>query len=228
VFVLNDTLLILSIAPFAISRILMLSVPVVRFRIFALRELIVLLLSNTVLACTRYEPNELRVFVLRDKLLMLSIAPFAISRTLMLSVPVVRFLIFALRELIVLLLNNTVLACTRYELTELRVFVLMDILLTLSRDALDKSMEAITSESVVRFRIFALRELMVLVLNLAVLTFVMNPFTELMVFELNRVVLTFIVFVIKELRFVVLIAIVLIDCDANVVMVMVEPMNVET
>jgi len=120
-----------------------------------------------------------------------------------------------------------VLACTRYELTELRVFVLMDILLTLSRDALDKSMEAITSESVVRFRIVALRELIVLVLNLVVLTFVMNPFTELIVFELNRVVLTFIVFVMKELRFVVLIAIVLIDCDANVVIVMVEPTNVE-
>ena len=111
-FVLNDTLLILSIAPFAISRVVMLSVPVVRFRIFALRELIVLLLNNTVLACTRYEPNELRVFVLIVLVLMLSIAPFAISRVAMLIVSVVRFRMFALRELIVLVLKRMVLALT--------------------------------------------------------------------------------------------------------------------
>ena len=83
------------------------------------------------------------------------------------------------------------------------------------------------SESVVRLRIFALIELMVFVLNLAVLTFVINPFTELMVLVLNRVVLTFIIFVMKELRVIVLIAFVLIDCTANVVVVMVEPTNVE-
>jgi len=89
-------------------------------------------------------------------------------------------------------------------------------------------MEEIMRESVVRLRIFALIELMVFVLNLAVLTFVINPFTELMVFVLNRVVLTFIIFVMKELRVIVLIAFVLIDGDANVVIVMVEPTNVET